>query len=124
MYAKDGYLIKDYEYDYMNEVAITFEDWNHQNGFMAIDVEFNEYIIRYTDQTFWECKDCYDDNHELGKYTFGNQFIRKNNIPKTIEVFIFHPPEKNECGSRYFTFVFRINDKNELYIGGKRGLLK
>ena len=29
-YAKDGYLLKDYEYDVMNEIAITFEDWEHE----------------------------------------------------------------------------------------------
>ena len=39
LYAdENGFLIKDYEYEFMNEIAITFEDWNHQNGFMGIDV--------------------------------------------------------------------------------------
>ena len=121
LYTKEDYLIKDYEYDFMNEVAITFEDWNHMNGYMGIEVYFNEFLINYTDQTFWECKDCDFD----GNYKFGTQTAYKVEGGKEEEVFMFHNPGgPNECGPVYYTFVFRINDINELYKGGKRGPFK
>ena len=121
LYAdKDGYLIKDYEYEFMNEVAITFEDWNHQNGFMAMEVYFNEYLINYTDQTFWECKDC-EHGKENSSYIFGNTTVWKNFKQVNITVFLFHSGGPNECFPMYYTFVFKIDNITELYKGTKNG---
>ena len=127
LYAKDGYLIKNYEYDVMNEVAITFEDWNHENGFMAIDVEFDEYYISYKEQTFWECKDCLNTTGDE-TYIFGEQPIWKvidangNKDLFYVPVFKFHASNwLKECGVVYYTFFFRIDDINDLYKGGKNG---
>ena len=51
-YAPDDYLIKNYEYEFMTAIDITFEDWNWHNGFMAFDIYLNEYLIKYQEQTF------------------------------------------------------------------------
>ena len=126
-YAKDGYLLKDYEYDAMNEIAITFEDWEHENGFMAIDVEFDEYIIRYQDQSFWECINCLNTT-EGETYIYGDQDIYRviddqgHKDKFTVPVFKFHASKwLKECGVVYYTFYFRIDDINDLYKGGKNG---
>ena len=123
LYAdEEDFIVRDYEYEFMTGIEITIEDWNRLNGYMAIDAYINEYIIKYSDQTFWECKNCYNSNNEFGKFDYGYQEIWKNGINYHKDVFKLHPPsDKNECGPDLYTFVFKINDINDLYKGGKNG---
>ena len=78
-YAPDDYLIKDYEYEFMTGVEITFEDWNRLNGYMAIDIHLNEYTIKFSDQAFWECKNCYDETGVRGVLLYHEQEVYKAN---------------------------------------------
>jgi hypothetical protein len=108
MYPGDKFLIKNYEYEFKTEIEITFEDWNHKEGYMGMDVYFNEYIIKATDQLFWRCDNCRNENGE-NNYNFGY----KRKFP----VFLFHPDntELNDWGHTFYTFSFKIDDINELY---------
>ena len=72
-YAPDDFLIKDYEYEFKKRIEITFEDWNIYHGFMAIDVYFNEYVIKCTDQTFWKCINCYNNKTEKGEFVLDQE---------------------------------------------------
>ena len=119
-YASDDFLIKDYEYEFMTGIEITFEDWNRLNGYMAIDIYLNEYTIKLSDQAFWECKDCYDSNNARGVLLYEEDDVHKlgNNYKK--KVLRFHPPNPNDpnycdCGPDYYKFVFKIDDINDLY---------
>ena len=92
---------------------------------MAIDVEFDEYIIRYQDQSFWECINCLNTTGDE-TYIYGDQIIYKiingNQKKFTVPVFKFHASSwLKECGVVYYTFYFRIDDINDLYKGGKNG---
>ena len=120
-YAPDDFLVKDYEYEFMTGVEITFEDWNRLNEFMAIDVYLNEYLIKYTDQSFWECKNCLNSHYERGKFDYGPEESWKTGSAKFPDVFRFHPKNKSECGPDFYTFVFKINNINDLYKGGING---
>ena len=129
-YAPDDFLIKDYEYEFMTGIEITFEDWNRLNGYMSIDIYLNEYIIKLSDQKFWECKNCYDSNNVTGILLYEEDEVYKPNMemyPK--KVLRFHPPNPKPqdpekecyCGPDYYKFVFKIDDINDLYKGGKNG---
>ena len=122
IYAPDDFLIKDYEYEFKTGIEITFEDWLNGQGFMSIDVYFNEYLIKSTDQIFWECRNCYNNENEYGKFDFGIGDVWKNGMQYKEKAFLFHPKKENdECGPDYYTLVFKINDISELYNGGKNG---
>ena len=120
-YVPDDFLVKDYEYDFMTGVEITFEDWNRLNGFMAIDVYLNEYLIKYSDQSFWECKNCLNSHYERGKFDYGQEESWKTGSAQYPNVFRFHPRNISECGPDFYTFVFKINNINDLYKGGING---
>ena len=123
-YAPDDFLIKDYEYELKTGIEITFEDWFTEQGYMAIDVYFNEYLIKYTDLIFWECKNCYNSMNEVGKFDFGLEEIWKNDWNTWENVIKFHPTLPNigeGCRHDFYTFVFKIDDITELYKGGKNG---
>ena len=110
-YAPDDYLIKDYEYEFMTGIEITFEDWNRLNGYMAIDIYLNEYIIKLSDQAFWECKNCYDSNNVTGILLYEEDDIYKPGMSGyKKKVLRFHPPnDRNKgcyCGPDYYKFVF------------------
>ena len=123
--APDDFLIKDYEYEFKKRIEITFEDWNIYHGFMAIDVYFNEYVIKCTDQTFWKCINCYNNKTEKGEFDFGTGERWINGEPTYEKVFLFHPKIDNiDCCPwlpHFYTFVFEINDITELYKGGING---
>ena len=91
-YASDDFLIKDYEYEFMTGIEITFEDWNRLNGYMAIDIYLNEYTIKLSDQAFWECKDCYDSNYVRGVLLYEEDDVYKsgNNYKKKVLRFQKH----------------------------------
>ena len=125
-YAPDDFLIKDYEYELKTGIEITFEDFFREQGYMAIDVYFNEYLIKYTDQIFWECKNCYNNKSEIGKFDFGPEEMWRDGISQTFEdAFKFHPTNKSdqpqECVPNFYTFIFKIDDITELYKGGING---
>ena len=108
MYPDDQFIIKNYEYEFKTDIEITFEDWNHKEGYMGMDVYFNEYIIKTENQLFWKCDNCRNGNGE-NNYNFGY----KNGYP----VFQFHPDtdRKDICNHTLYTFSFKIDDINELY---------
>ena len=124
-YAPDDFLIKDYEYEFMTGIEITFEDWNRLNGYMAIDIYLNEYIIKLSDQVFWECKNCYDENKVRGILLYEEDDVHKKGKDYRKKVLRFHPPneptEECDCGPDYYIFVFKIDDINDLYKGGQNG---
>ena len=122
-YCPDSYLIKNYEYEFMTAIEITFEDWNWRNGFMAIDIYLNEYYIRYQEQTFWECRNCYIENeNERGQYLYKQEPIWINGVRHEVDVLAFHPGNETgcDCGPRYYTFTLRINNITDLYKGGTK----
>ena len=129
-YAPDDYLIKDYEYEFMTSIEITFEDWNRLNGYMAIDIYLNEYIIKLSDQSFWECKNCYDSDGVRGILLYEDDKVYKPNIEMYYKkVLRFHPPNPEpedpanecDCGPDYYIFVFKIDNITDLYKGGPNG---
>ena len=122
-YAPDDYLIKNYEYEFMTAIEITFEDWNWRNGFMAIDIYLNEYLIKYQEQTFWECRNCYIENeNERGQYLYKQEPIWKNGVEEQVDVLAFHPGNDSIClcGPVFYTFTLRINNITDLYKGGTK----
>ena len=122
-YAPDDYLIKNYEYEFMTAIEITFEDWNWRNGFMAIDIYLNEYLIKYQEQTFWECRNCYIENeNERGQYLYKQEPIWKDGVKYDVDVLAFHPGNESmcECGPVFYTFTLRINNITDLYKGGTK----
>ena len=112
IYPSDRFIIKNYEYEFKTEIEITFEDWNHIEGYMRMNVYFNEYKIKPTDQAFWRCDNCINENHENNYY-----LSSKDGSP----ILSFHPKGNNECGHTFYTFSFKIDDINELYKGGQNG---
>ena len=124
MLPADNFIIKNQEYEPPAEISVTFEDWNHLNGYMTMIVYFNEYIINFTDQTFWECKNCINDKGEIDKFDLGKVDIWRNGVKYTEDVFLFHPDGENECSTLLYTFTFRIDDIKDLYKGGKNGPFK
>ena len=129
-YAPDDFLIKDYEYEFMTGIEITFEDWNRLNGYMAIDIHLNEYTIKFSDQAFWECKNCYDSYGTKGVLLYELQEVYKANQEMYKKRLLrFHPPNPQiegqcDCGPDYYIFVFKIDDINDLYKGGQMVHLK
>ena len=126
-YAPDDFLIKDYEYEFMTGIEITFEDWNRLNGYMAIDIHLNEYTIKFSDQAFWECKNCYDSSGNKGVLLYELQEVYKANQDMYKKRLLrFHPPNPQiegqcDCGNDYYIFVFKIDNINDLYKGGANG---
>ena len=57
-----GFLIHNYEYEFKLELEFIFEDYYHYDGYMDVNIFFNEYIITTHDQVFWRCIDCGYDN--------------------------------------------------------------
>ena len=101
-------LIKDFEYEYGTDVIMVFEDYDHTSGYMGINAYFNEFIIEPADEAIWKCLDCGFDELEPLFYDNYNYHFYKDS-------------HKNNCSERFFTFVFRIDNKNQLYEGGKNG---
>ena len=56
------YLTKYYNYQLNTEIKFEFQDSVHYDAFVNIQVNFNEYIIKASDQKFWRCTDCYTDD--------------------------------------------------------------
>lgn len=52
------FFVKNYKLDLNVEILFKFQDSTHYAGFMDINVYFNEYIIKISDQKFWKCSDC------------------------------------------------------------------
>ena len=63
------FFTKYYNYQLGEEIDFEFEDRVHIDAFMDITVYFNEYIIKTSDQKFWECSLCKTWN---GNYFYGN----------------------------------------------------
>ena len=52
----------------------------------------NEYLIKYQEQTFWECKDYYIENeNERGKYLYKQDPIWKDGVKYGVDVFCLSP---------------------------------
>ena len=104
------FFTKNLKYEYGSLITFIFQDSCHYDGFMNITVYFNEYIITIHDQRFWECIDCdsYNKNYvyENGRLNF---YSGRGNGDKF---------EKN------YTFIFQINNIQELYNGGEKGHFK
>ena len=122
MYIKNEngkyFVITNYEYDYGIDVEITFEDWDHINGFMALNAYFNEYLVEPEDQTFWQCLNCGGYDNELHY----DNYVRKNEYPKRLYFYLYEHPFN--CSEKLYKFVFKIDSINQLYQGGKKGKFK
>ena len=103
-----GFLIHNYEYEFNLELEFIFEDLYHYQGYMDVNVFFNEYIITTHDQAFWRCIDCGHDNSS--DYTYENDRI--NFYPGCGDTFTYE---------KFYHFYFAINDITDLYKGGKKG---
>ena len=107
MYPQDKFLIKNYEYEEKIEIEITFEDWNHIDGFMDMNVYFNEYKIKTSDQVFWKCINCGNGNQDY--------FYENNRMN------FYSGTGPGGCSEKLYKFIFKIDDINEIYQGGKNG---
>ena len=78
------YFTKNYRYDYDIEIKFEFQDSVHFDGFMNITMHFNEYIIKTTDQKFWNCTNCGNNGNGGGTwdYVFYNNSIQGKIHPK------------------------------------------
>ena len=110
MYPDDKYLIKNYEYEYKIAIIITFEDWNHIDGFMDMNVYFNEFKIKTSDQVFWRCINC------------GNGY--KGYYWENSRMNYYHDYGGGGCSEKLYYFVFQIDNITELYKGGENGALE
>ena len=55
---KYGFLLEYYEYNFNDKLQFYFGDSDHTEGYMKMNVFFNEYKIQTKDRVFWKCWDC------------------------------------------------------------------
>ena len=48
----NGFLKQNIEYEFEDELEFIFEDYYHTDGYMDVNILFNEYIIKTHDQVF------------------------------------------------------------------------
>ena len=123
------FIIRNHELNFKEKVEFVFGDSDHTEGWMNINVYFNEYLIQTKDRVFWICRDCedtynkdyyieneerdYENTNEIrGKYG-GHLSDPKNKI-------FFYKIPGNGTRDKVYTyhFDFIINDITELYNGG------
>ena len=110
MYPPGLDIIKDYEYNFKTDIKVTFEDYNHQYGYMNMTVFFNEYVIKNTDRRFWRCINCGYDG--LGNNDYYYYLDRMN---------FYSITRGGDCSEELYIFYFTINDITDLYKGGADG---
>ena len=104
----NGFLKQNIEYEFGDELEFIFEDYYHTDGYMDVNILFNEYIIKTHDQVFWRCTDCGDEHNS--DYSYNKDRIN------------FYPEFGDfQTYVQLYHFYFTINDLNDLYKGGKNG---
>ena len=104
-------IIKNYPYEFKLAIEITFEDLDHYEGFMNVVVNYNEYIIKTSDQRFWKCINCCGNNgtgHD--DYHWDGQRIN-----------FYEGRRSGGCWEELYIFIFRIDNMTQLYEGGENG---
>ena len=123
------FIIRNHEINFKEKVEFVFGDSDHTEGWMNINVFFNEYLIQTKDRVFWKCRDCEDTDNK--DYYFENDerfYENTNEIRGKYGGYLFDPKNKiffykipgNGTQNKVYTyhFDFIINDITELYNGG------
>ena len=112
VYGSDTMIIKNYPYEFKLAIEITFEDLDHHEGFMNMDVYFNEYLIKTSDRRFWKCINCGGIN---GTNRHEDYFWERERIN-------FYSGERaGGCWEELYIFIFQIDNMEQIYDGGENG---
>ena len=106
-YPADKIILRDYKYEYGVKVKVRLEDYNHIESYLNVNVYFNEYKIKTSDNSgLWKCEDC-------GVYKNENYFFYNSNMNS-------YPQGRGDgkCTPNYYLFVFSIDNIEQLYKGG------
>ena len=92
-------------------------------GWMIVDVYFNEYHIKTADRTFWKCKDCgYYGDTDYVYYNYSYVEWMKQTIYTGDRLYFYQQYGNRTQDHLYkYHFDFVINDITDLYKGGVRG---
>ena len=126
---KNTTLLRNHEINFNEKVEFVFGDSDHTEGWMKIDIFYNEYLIQARDRVFWRCRDC-------GKFSNTNYIIENQEgreywvtsysryFPGWVtevdkRIFFYEIPGSGSTNQLYYYhFDFIINDITELYNGG------
>ena len=120
------FILLNYEYKFNDKLEFTFGDYDHTEGWMIVDVYFNEYHIKTSDRAFWKCRDCgYYGNTDYEYYNQSYVEWMKETI-YTGDRLYFYPQYGNKTKDHLYKyhFDFVINDITDLYKGGVKGAFK
>ena len=125
--AKKGdYILRNYEYKFNDKLEFTFGDSAHNEGWMIMDIYFNEYHIKTSDRVFWKCRNCENDRSTDYLYYEYRYVEWKKETEYAGDRLYFYAPYGNGTNDYlykyYFDFV--INDITDLYKGGVKGAFK
>ena len=62
------FILRNHEINFNEKVEFVFGDSDHTEGWMKINIFYNEYLIQTRDRVFWSCRDC-------GKFSNTNYII-------------------------------------------------
>ena len=129
---KDIFILRNHEINFNEKVEFSFGDSDHTEGWMKIDIFYNEYRIQTRDRVFWTCRDCNHTGHsnyviekEEGRgYSFwsNGRFLQGQVIEVDKRLYFYYMPGNGTRNHLYiYHFDFIINDITDLYKGGYDG---
>ena len=108
------FILKYYEYKFNDRLKFSFGDSDHTEGWMVINVYFNEYLIEVKDRVFWECKNCNNNYGNNNYITYDSSFTYLNinyNYWATVDpynkIFFYNLPADSSKDKLYI-YIFLI----------------